>query len=100
MESYSSDRKKLSTLYILEILKKYTECDNDPGHCLTQAQIGDILYRDYGIVIDRKAIARGLDDLIYSTEFENKIELRAGYNEVKEKSFYNCDRIIDSFGQR
>jgi len=78
MESYSSDRKKISTLYILEILKRYTDDTVDengnPAHCLTQAQIGEKLYKDYDIILDRKAIARGLDDLIYSRDYADKIQ--------------------------
>ncbi len=78
MESYSADRKKMTTLYILEILKRYTDDTVDengiPAHCLTQAQIGEKLYKDYEIILDRKAIARGLDDLIYSRDYADKIQ--------------------------
>lgn len=78
MGNYSSERKKMTNVYILEILKKYTDdtCDKkgNPAHCLTQKQIRDKLIEDYEIDIDRKAVARGLDDLINSSEYYNKIE--------------------------
>ena len=47
-------------------------------------------------------LSRNTEAILYKlTEVRYaEYELRAGYNEVKEKSFYNCDRIIDSFGQR
>ena len=78
MESYSADRKKMTTLYILEILKRYTDDTVDengnPAHCLTQSQIGEKLYKDYDIILNRKAITRGLDDLIYSRDYADKIQ--------------------------
>ena len=68
MAAESSERKKISTLYILEILKRYTDDTYDsegrPLHCLTQAQIGEKLYADYGINLDRKAVSRALPSLI------------------------------------
>ena len=77
MAAESSERKKISTLYILEILKRYTDDTYDsegrPLHCLTQAQIGEKLYADYGINLDRKAVSRALDDLYCSPEFCDKI---------------------------
>lgn len=77
MAAESSERKKISTLYILEILKRYTDDTYDsegrPQHCLTQAQIGEKLYTDYGITLDRKAVSRALDDLYCSPEFCDKI---------------------------
>lgn len=107
MESYSSDRKKISTLYILEILKRYTDDTIDenghPAHCLTQAQIGEKLYKDYDIILDRKAIARGLDDLIYSKEYADKIQYEIKYrstteNGKKAQSEYKTDfRYVHDF---
>ena len=88
MPAESSERKKISTLYILEILKRYTDDTYDsegkPVHCLTQAQIGEKLRADYGITLDRKAISRALDDLYYSPEFSDKIVYDAVSRKVKK----------------
>ena len=89
MESYSADRKKMTTLYILEILKRYTDDTVDengnPAHCLTQAQIGEKLYKDYDIILNRKAITRGLDDLIYSRDYADKIQYETKERITTEK---------------
>ena len=77
MPSLSSERKKMTNVYILEILKRYTDDTNDaegnPAHCLTQAQIGEKLRSDYGISLNRKAVARGLNDLTDSPDFTDRI---------------------------
>ncbi len=52
--------KKLMILYILDILKKYS----DQNHPLTQKAIGEYLLQDYGMSSDRKAIRRNLMDLM------------------------------------
>lgn len=54
--------KKMLILNILEILKKYS----DEDHPLKQKQIGEILLRDYGMTVDRKAIKRNLAELMDS----------------------------------
>jgi len=54
--------KKMLILNILEILKKYS----DEDHPLKQKQIGEILLRDYGMSVDRKAIKRNLAELMDS----------------------------------
>lgn len=55
--------KKLLILYILQILKDYTDSTN-PDHKLTQKEIMDHLERDYDMIVDRKAVKRNLADLI------------------------------------
>lgn len=57
---YTTPPKKLSIIYILEILQRHS----DENHRLTQKQIGDLLRSEYGLEIDRKAISRNLCDLI------------------------------------
>ena len=52
--------KKMLILNILEILKKHT----NEHKTLTQKEIGDILQREYGMTVDRKAIKRNLADLM------------------------------------
>ena len=52
--------KKVVILYILQILRKYTDAD----HTLTQQQIADRLLRDYGMEVNRATVKRNLADLI------------------------------------
>jgi len=56
----SSSNKKLSILYILEILKDYS----DENHLLTQAEIINKLYSKYGMECERKSISSNIDSLI------------------------------------
>lgn len=55
-----SGQKKRWIIYLYRVLQKYT----DENHPLTQKKISDILYRDYGIRPDRKAISRNLEELM------------------------------------
>ena len=52
--------KKIIILYILNILRKYT----DVNHTMTQQQVADRLRNDYGIEVNRSTIKRNLTDLI------------------------------------
>ena len=52
--------KKINILYILNILKQYT----DVNHRMTQQQIADRLLEDYGVQVDRGTVRRNLEDLI------------------------------------
>ena len=54
MESF--EPKKLALIRILQILEEYSDAD----HPLTQDDIAKDLEKDYGIVIERKAISRNL----------------------------------------
>ena len=69
---YAALPKKLIIVNILEILRSYT----DGNHRLSQKEIGDLLRRDYGMTVGRKAIKRNLMDLM---EFGYEI----GYTETK-----------------
>lgn len=51
--------KKLYIIYILEVLKNYSDYE----HRLTQKEIIDIIKRDYGAELERKSIARNIGDL-------------------------------------
>ncbi len=57
--------KKMIIVCILEILRKYS----DENHRLKQREIVDLLDREYGITVDRKAVQRNLRDLIECDEF-------------------------------
>ena len=48
--------KKLALLRILEILKEHSDFD----HPLKQEEIANYLEKDYGIIIERKAVGRNI----------------------------------------
>ena len=52
--------KKIIILYILQILRKYTDAD----HTMTQQQIAEKLRSDYGLEINRATVKRNISDLI------------------------------------
>lgn len=52
----SLEPKKLALIRIWQILQRYS----DEKHPLTQEEIGVCLEREYGIVIERKAVSRNL----------------------------------------
>ena len=52
--------KRIVILYILQILRKYTDAD----HTMTQQQIVDKLMSEYGIEVNRATVRRNLIDLI------------------------------------
>ena len=49
---YEAQPKKMLIINILEILRKYS----DSNHRLSQKDIMDMLWCDYGMKVDRKAI--------------------------------------------
>ncbi|MBR2319752.1 MAG: WYL domain-containing protein [Clostridia bacterium] len=53
------EAKAMAPLRILQILHEHSDCD----HPLTQANIADYLERDYGIIMERKAIGRHIKAL-------------------------------------
>ena len=86
----SGQAKKLYILYILEILKKYS----DDRHRLRQHDIIDIMKKDYDISCERKAVARNISDL---QELGYDIETGGGYYLV-ERDFEDSELrlLIDS----
>ena len=52
--------KKIIILYILQILRKYTDAD----HTMTQQQIAEKLRSDYDLDINRATVKRNISDLI------------------------------------
>lgn len=52
--------KKLYIIYILEILKKYSDYD----HKLKQQDIIDYMKKDYDVICERKTVSRNLGDLM------------------------------------
>lgn len=57
---YTIPPKKMVIINILDILKKYTDMD----HRLTQAEIVDILKKEYCMEVDRKTVKRNLLNLL------------------------------------
>ncbi len=56
----SDSNKKLILLYVLEMLKRYS----DESHPLTQQEILNLIEDHYGMACERKAISRNIDYLI------------------------------------
>ena len=76
-----SATKKLSLLYILEILQKNT----DERHLLKYEQIVDILQKQYDVVVERKAVGRAISLL-----------KEAGYEiETTKKGSYLAERAFE-----
>ncbi len=72
--------KKLYLLYILEILKKYSDYD----HPLTQTDIIKYMDREFDADIERKAVARNIGDL-----------RDLGYDIEYDKGYYLTEREFD-----
>ena len=72
--------KKLSILFILEILKRETNAE----HRLSQQEIIQILKRDYFMDAERKSIARNINDLI-----------DAGYDIIYDEGYYLNNREFE-----
>ena len=69
---YQESGKKIIILYILNILRKYT----DANHPMTQQQIVEKLLSDYGMEVNRSTVKRNIEDLIDA-------EYDIGYTEIK-----------------
>ena len=75
---YQESGKKIIILYILNILRKYT----DANHPMTQQQIVEKLLSDYGMEVNRSTVKRNIEDLI-----DAKYDI--GYREVRR---YHTDK--------
>lgn len=72
---YTIPPKKMVVINILDILKKYSDMD----HRLTQAQIMDILKKEYYMDVDRRTVKRNLMNLL---DFDFGID----YTEILKKN--------------
>ena len=66
--------KKMMILYILDILRRYTDAD----HRLSQREIEDILRTEYNMPADRKSVRRNLMNLIdsgYNIEYSESVRM-------------------------
>ncbi len=86
----SENPKKMLNIYILEILKKYSDID----HRLKQQDIIDYVQREYGLECERKAVKRNILSLI---EFGYDIEYKNGwYMASREFEDSELHLLIDS----
>ncbi len=90
--------KKLSLFNTLEILKKYT----DEDHRLTQAELLELLKRDYDMDIDRRTVKSNLMDLIeLGYEIESQETTRMVRNEktgeVEESTIMSSFYLVRKF---
>lgn len=74
--------KKISILYIIDILRKYSDVD----HPLTQQNIIDKLYYEYGIEMERKTISSTISLLI---------DYGYDINKINKKGFYLAERELN-----
>ena len=90
--------KKMMNMYILDILKHYTDAE----HPMTQKEIQQKLERDYDMVVDRKAIKANLEDFIndgtYNIDYATKIRFSPNpktgeleKNEILTGVYYNAE---------
>ncbi len=82
--------KKLALLRILQILEKHSDYD----HPLTQEDIADRLDKDYGIVIERKAISRNIS-LLKEAGFEISSTRAGSYLDCREFENSELKLLID-----
>ncbi len=82
MEKTETTAKKLLPVYILEVLKKYSDAD----HMLTQEEIGGKIEAEFSLKVERKAIGRNM-----------KLLCEAGYeiDTPNGKGFYYSGRPFD-----
>ena len=85
--------KRIVILYILQILRKYTDAD----HTMTQQQIVDKLMSEYGIEVNRATVRRNLIDLIdagydimYDEVVRSHIDKKIGEKEERTSSIPIC----------
>lgn len=83
--------KKLTILYVLEILKEYSDAE----HPLTQGEIVEILSKKYGIEVERKAVGRNV--LMLKDGGYDIVSLRKGcYLESRPFETSELRLLIDS----
>ena len=86
----SLEPKKLALLRILQILEQYTDYD----HPLKQEDIADYLDKNYGIVIERKAIGRNLS-MLKEAGYDIASDRRGSYLDSREFDDSELRMLID-----
>ena len=87
---FEFEPKKLALLRILQILEKYS----DINHPLGQKAIADILEREYGILLERKAISRNIS-LLKEAGFEIEQLAEGVYLACRRFEDYELRLLID-----
>ncbi len=87
---YSFEPKKLALLRIWQILKEYSDYD----HPMTQEDIADRLEKDYGIVIERKAISRNIS-LLKEAGIDIESRRAGSYLEYRDFEDSELHMLID-----
>ena len=95
---YEAQPKKMLIINILEILRKYS----DHNHRLSQKDIMDMLWRDYAMKVERKAIKRNIMNLLdFGYNIEYKEVPRATKNtktgELEENTIFTDFYLIRDF---
>ena len=81
-----NERKSLAPA-LLEILRRYS----DENHRLSQKEIAELLYKDYGKTVDRKTLSRNLKSLIdigYDIEYSERTRKNADIKQTVMTDFY------------
>lgn len=86
----SLEPKKLALLRILQILEQYSDCDNP----LKQEDIANYLDKDYGIIIERKAVGRNLS-LLKEAGYDIASDRRGSYLAEREFDDSELRMLID-----
>ena len=86
---YQETGKKIIILYILQILRKYT----DSAHTMTQQQIAEKLRSEYGLEVNRSTVKRNIMDLLeagYDIQFTEVVRSHTDRKtgEKEETSIY------------
>ena len=86
----NSGNKKLALIYILKILQEHSDYD----HPLTHEDLASYLEKDYGVVIERKAVARNLS-LLKEAGYAIESVRRGSYIEERLFEDFELRCIID-----
>ncbi len=94
--AYPTSGKKMLNICILDILKKYTDCD----HTMDQKDIIAKLKEDYDITVDRKSVKANLNCLVdygYDIEYtETEREKKDGTKETLTSNWYYNHEFDDA----
>lgn len=91
---YTTQPKKLLIMNILDILKKYTDCD----HRLSQKDIVEILKNEYNMTVDRKSVKRNLMNLIdfgYDINYSESLRMIPTKDGGMEESYILSDFYLE-----
>ncbi len=90
---YTDTRKKASIIYILKVLREFTDAD----HRISQKEIVEKLDEKYGIKINRTTVKSNIDDLI-AAEYEiGKNEVYKTYTDKKTGEEYESVSYRDLY---